>query len=130
MSTVEGERGDMKYMKDRERLLEAAEALLGNLKELETEKVVLEEKLRSSEVQQEELKQKLAAAFTLIKTPKETQMENLKVDDECISEIRELRSAIQHLLSSGETPGDRGAVDIKELRSSLSRLLTSGEMTR
>ena len=130
MSTVEGERGDMKYMKDRERLLEAAEALLGNLKELETEKIVLEEKLRSSEVQQEELKQKLAAAFTLIKTPKETQMENLKVDDECISEIRELRSAIQHLLSSGETPGERGAVDIKELRSSLSRLLTSGEMTR
>jgi len=130
MSTVEGERGDMKYMKDRERLLEAAEALLGNLKELETEKAVLEEKLRSSEVQQEELKQKLAAAFTLIKTPKETQMENLKVDDECISEIRELRSAIQQLLSSGETPGERGAVDIKELRSSLSRLLTSGEMTR
>ena len=130
MSTVEGERGDMKYMKDRERLLEAAEALLGNLKELETEKIVLEEKLRSSEVQQEELKQKLAAAFTLIKTPKETQMENLKVDDECISEIRELRSAIQHLLSSGETPGERGAVDIKELRSSLSRLLTSGDMTR
>ncbi len=130
MGTVEGERGDMKYMKDRERLLEAAEALLGNLKELETEKIVLEEKLRSSEVQQEELKQKLAAAFTLIKTPKETQMENLKVDDECISEIRELRSAIQQLLSSGETPGERGAVDIKELRSSLSRLLTSGDMTR
>ncbi len=130
MSTVEGERGDMKYMKDRERLLEAAEALLGNLKELETEKAVLEEKLRSSEVQQEELKQKLAAAFTLIKTPKETQMENLKVDDECISEIRELRSAIQQLLGSGETPGERGAVDIKELRSSLSRLLTSGDMTR
>ena len=122
--------GETKYVKNRERILEAAEALLNSLKELETEKVVLEEKLRSSEVQQEELKQKLAAAFTLIKSPKETQMENMKVDNECILEIRELRSAIQHLLSSGETPGDRGAVDIKELRSSLSRLLTSGEMTR
>ncbi len=130
MENDTGGRGETKYAKDRERILEAAEALLNSLKELETEKVVLEEKLRNSEVQQEELKQKLAAAFTLIKTPKETQMENLKADDESLSEIKELRSAIQHLLSSGETPGDRAAVDIKELRSSLSRLLTSGEMTR
>ncbi len=128
MGTDAGERGEMKYMKDRERILEAADALLNNLKTLETEKIVLEEKLRSSEAQQEELNQKLAAAFTLIKSPKETQMKN--IDEECISEIKELRSSISRLLASGETPGDRSVVDIKELRSSLSRLLTSGEMTR
>ena len=128
MGTVEGERADMKYMKDRERLMEAAEALLSSLKGLETEKIVLEGKLESSEAQQEELKQKLAAALTLIKSPKETQMQKIEIDKECISEIKELRSSIGRLLASGETPGDRTAIDIKELRSSLDRLLTSGEM--
>jgi hypothetical protein len=123
MSMVEGERKEAHYMKDRERLVEAADALVNRLKELETEKAVLGEKLKTSEGQQEELQRKLSAAVTLIRSPAKDQVQ---IDEESLSEMNELRSSIARLLTS-DTSGDRGVMDIKELRTSLSRFLTTGE---
>ncbi len=126
MSTVVGGPAEDRYVKDRERVLEAYDALLSRVKELEREKAVLEERLRSNETQQQELEKKLSAAVTLIRSPPEDQAE---IDAECFSEMKELRSSISRLLTPRETLGDKGAVDIKELRSSLSRLLTPGDVT-
>jgi predicted nucleic acid-binding Zn-ribbon protein len=126
MSTVVGGPAEDRYVKDRERVLEAYDALLNRVKELETEKAVLKERLRGNETQQQELEKKLSAAVTLIRSPPEDQAE---IDAECLSEMKELRSSISRLLTPRETPGDKGAVDIKELRSSLSRLLTPGDVT-
>jgi predicted nucleic acid-binding Zn-ribbon protein len=127
MGTVVGEPGEDRYVKDRERVLQAYDALLNRVKELETEKAVLEERLRSSEDQQEELEKKLSAAVTLIKPRAESQKE---IDAESLSEMRELRSSITRLLTPREPSGEKTVVDIKELRSSISRLLTPGDVTR
>lgn len=127
-----GEGAGAKYTRDRERLLESYDAVLNRVKELEKEKAVLDEKLRASEAQQQELQKRLSAAVTLIRSPTEKQME---IDSESVQEIRELRSAIGRLITprTPATPADTSGVDIEELRSTITRLLSrrnSGETTR
>ncbi|MFH0848378.1 MAG: hypothetical protein V1857_02600 [archaeon] len=125
--TATGEHEEARYLKDRERLLETYDVLLNRIKELETVRAVLEERLRSSEAYQQELQQKLAAAVMLIKPPTESQVE---IDSESVTELRALRSSIDHLLAPEPTTVDKTIVDVKELRSSITRLLSTGGATR
>jgi uncharacterized protein (DUF3084 family) len=104
MGVVADRREGDKILKDRQRLMEGYEEVLDRVKELETEKAVLEEKLRNSEAQRRELQDKLSAAVVLVKSssgPYATGGQ-AEIDSKSLQEMRELHSSIARLLTTSE----------------------------
>ena len=91
------------FLKDSVRLREEYEKLVSKIKELESTKTALEEKLKASEAQQRELQLKLSSIATTVLREPPPPEKQFEVDSKGLSEIKELRSQIGRVITQKET---------------------------
>ncbi len=100
-------------MQDTERLVKNYEKLLAKVKDLEEAKRVLEEKLATSQTQQQQLQQEKQILEEKLATSQKQQQEiqqklgslekQSEIDAKGVSTIKELRSNVTRLLKDSET---------------------------
>lgn len=91
------------FLHNGEGLMEEYQKLLNKVKYLEAAKAALEEKLRTSEAQKEELQQKLSSISHALLRELVPPEEQAEVGSKWAAEIRELRASISRLLKYPET---------------------------
>jgi len=116
-------------MQDTERLVKNHEKLLGKVREFEEAKRTLEERLATSQKQEQELQKKLTISQ---KRQQELQQENHILEEKLASSQKQ-QQEIQQKLASLEKQSEidaKGISTIKELRSNVTRLLKDSETMR
>jgi chromosome segregation ATPase len=113
-------------MQDTERLVKNYEKLLAKVKDLEEAKRTLEERLATSQNQQQELQEKLATS----QTQQQQLQQEKQILEEKLATSQKQQQEIQQKLASLEKQSEidaKGVSTIKELRSNVTRLLKDSE---